>query len=215
MSGIDPLHGGAIAADASREGRLAPDSAGRWRRELERAQWNLRPPAGPAAGAPPSGATAAPHEALRSPLPTAPAATKAPPHPQRQDGEAAAFQRAPAEPAAARASATPSLARPAATALLSNSPVDRGRPTLPALPAVVPRMPRPAARGDWQPTHLHAYRGPQGLRLWIRDASLDTAAGMALARDLRRRLAAAGITFDGLVLNGAPVEGPGDSFSSN
>lgn len=215
MSGIDPLRGGAIAADASSEGRLAPDSAARWRRELERAQWNLRPPAGPATGAPPSGATVAPHEVLRARLPAAPAPTKATSRPQRQDGEAAASRRVPVQPAAVPSSATPSLPRPVAAALLPNAPVDRGRPTLPALPTIAPRAPRPAARGDWQPTHLHAFRGPQGLRLWIRDATLDAPLGMALARDLRRRLAAAGIAFDGLVLNGAPVEGPEDSFSSN
>jgi hypothetical protein len=55
--------------------------------------------------------------------------------------------------------------------------------------------------------HVHAFHGPAGSTVWVRDASLSSLAQReALLREIRARLAANGLTLRDLVVNGEGVE---------
>ncbi len=69
---------------------------------------------------------------------------------------------------------------------------------------------RPAFRSPpipWAPVHVHAFEGPDGVGVWVRDAKLGKAEREAMLKALRARLAAAGLRLDGLVVNGERIDG--------
>jgi hypothetical protein len=86
----------------------------------------------------------------------------------------------------------------------AQSPFSRPeKPPTPAAPAARPVL-RPAAQ--WAPVHVHAFEGPDGVAVWVRDAKLGSAEREAMLKGLRARLAAAGLRLDGLTVNGEPTE---------
>ena len=88
--------------------------------------------------------------------------------------------------------------------LLAQSPFSRPeKPSAPVAPAARPVL-RPAVQ--WAPVHVHAFEGPDGVAVWVRDAKLGKAGREAMLKDLRARLAAAGLRLDGLVVNGERTE---------
>jgi hypothetical protein len=81
---------------------------------------------------------------------------------------------------------------------------DRGLAS-PEAPAARP-APRPPLI-QWAPVHVHAFEGPDGIAVWVRDAKLEKAGREAMLKALRARLAAAGLRLDGLVVNGERTDG--------
>ena len=189
-------------------GTRAPDSVGAWRQVFEREQMaaldKFRSVAAPVSLPKPSARRAAPHAHANG-------SANAPPEPVGASRVA---------PVAAPATGRPPQARPA-----SAPPLSRSTPPLPSpVPAAGTQQPAPdSLPGDqtrhaerssalplstlmekWSSRKLHSMASAEGLRLWLRDASV-TPQDPALQRwlsDLQHTLGASGMPLASFTLNG-------------
>jgi hypothetical protein len=203
MTDAARLEPGTGAGGPPRERASPADSHASWRRELERAQGQLRAPAVPTGAARPRGAGPAGVPARAGGAEPAVASARA-----AAPGRArASSPLSPAPPADARADAPLPASRPSAPlhgAGLASRPVD---PCARAPAAPGARSPTAwASRGaPWPATNAHASVQASLATVWIRNAALDPASPGALPQLIRARLRSLGVQLVELFVNGRRV----------
>jgi|307.fasta_scaffold175737_1 hypothetical protein len=204
---MDPLRitGTQGEAKASAERDSPRDLSARWLRELERAGWTIR------ASPVPLGATTVSRDDSTPQVARLSGTARGPDTPYQWTARAAA-----APQSEAGAASEPA---PGAAPSPRGNPVEAGEPLGGAAEEILPaddragtsdegRLPVAPKRLEstpWPRANLYVYRNESEVDIWVRDATLDPAARVRLAGELRAGLGVAGLRLGTLVVNGEVV----------